>query len=278
MPYCHRCQQPFASKQRLQYHLNRKYPCQKIIMEPKDFIKEHEKLAKVLQSAKGPGVKEEYKEQKKELEEVKGKYGPKFNVEKGISLSLDPNTGNSTVILGSSKAGKSTVLMHLYKKYYEDTISILFSDNPQIKLYKDPKLIKSFHFIPQVIRDFHQINRKTKNKYDFTVLLDDIVNEKEDEMLRRLILSFRNSNISSIVSLQSPTLLNKSNRASVNNILFFRFNTDEMIEQTIKFYLSSHLPGRMDDKIRQYKEMTKDHQFIYLNPRDNKISVHKISI
>jgi len=278
MPYCHRCQQPFASNQRLQYHLNRQYPCKKIIMDPKDFIKEHEKLANVLTTAKGPGVKSELREQKKELEEVKEKYGPKYEVKKGISLKLDANTGNSTVILGSSKAGKSTVLMYLYRKYYTNAISVLFSDNPQIGMYKDSKLIKSFNFIPQIIRDFHQINRKTKNKYDFTILLDDIVNEKEDEMLRRLILSFRNSNISSIVSLQSPTLLNKSNRASVNNILFFRFNTDEMIEQTIKFYLSSHLSGRMDDKIRQYKEMTKDHQFIYLNPRDNKISVHKISI
>ena len=274
MPSCPRCKQDFASKQRLQYHLNRKNPCKIIKMPVSDFIEEHENLINVLGKAEGPGVKEELKEQTEELQNVKNKY----EVIKGIKLNLDKNTGNSTVILGSSKAGKSTVLMYLYRKYYNDSISVLFSDNPQINLYKDKNLIKSSFFIPQIVKDFHRINRKTKNKYEFTVLLDDIVNEKENEMLRRLILSLRNSNISSIVSIQSPTLISKSNRSSINNLLFFRFNNDEMIEQVIRFFLSSYIPGKMDEKIKRYREMTANHQFIYLDPRENKISVHKISI
>lgn len=275
MPTCKRCKQEFSSKQRLDYHMKRKNPCKIIKMPVDDFIEEHEKLVGVLETAQGPGVKEELQEQSSELKKQLDKT---FNVERGINLDLDKKTGNSTVILGSSKAGKSTLLMYLYNKYYRDLITILFSDNPQINLYKDKKLIKSSYFIPQIIKEFHYINRKTNNKYDFACLLDDIVNEKEDEMLRRLVLSFRNSNISSIVSIQSPTLLNKSNRSSVNNLIFFRFNTEEMIEQVIKFFLSSHLPGRMDEKIRLYKQLTADHQFIYLNPRENRMTVHKISI
>lgn len=283
MSECPRCLQNYYSPQRLRSHLNRKNKCKVINpnyveMKKEDFIAEHKDLVKVLdldtKTAKGPGVKKELKEQSEELK----KYTSSYKIKTGINLQLDPKTGNSTVILGSSKAGKSTLLMYLYNKYYKDYISVLFSDNPQIDLYKDKKLIKSAFFIPQIIKDFHRINRNTKNKYEFCCLLDDIVNEKEDEMLKRLVLSFRNSNISSIVSIQSPTLLNKSNRSSINNIIFFRFNTDEMIEQVIKFFLTSFLTGKMEDKIKQYKDMTKDHQFIYLNPRENKISIHKIYI
>jgi hypothetical protein len=271
--FCPRCKQPFSNPTRLKTHLLKKNKCRDIKMSVDDFLKEHDRLINVLETAEGPGVKEELQEQKEELEKVKENYEPENN----ISLNLDEGTGNSTVILGSSKAGKSTLLMYLYRKYYTDFISVLFSDNPQIKLYKDPKLIKSTHFLPQVIKDFHMINRKTKNKYPFCVLMDDIIDQKENLLVKKLILTFRNSNISSIVSLQSPTLLNKANRASVNNIILFKFNSDEMIEQTIRFFLMSHLKGNMDSKIRQYKEMTSDYKFIYLNPRDNKISIHKIS-
>lgn len=269
---CPRCKQPFVDIRRLQTHLKRKKPCRDISKPIDEFI-EKASLEKIEKQPEPERVEEK-------IEKIMNPLSPSFDttVQHGVELQLDPNTGNSTVLFGSSKAGKSTLLMYLYRKYYQNAISILFSENPQIKLYKDPKLIRSTYFLPSVIGDFHRINRRTKNHYDFTVLMDDIVDEKENNTVRKLILTFRNSNISSIVSLQSPTLLNKSNRASVNNIIFFRFNTDEMIEQVIRTYLSSYLKGRMDDKIRQYRELTKDHQFIYLDPRENKISVHKISI
>ena len=193
-----------------------------------------------------------------------------------INIPMDNNTGNSTVIFGSSKAGKSTLLMNLYKQYYREYISVLFTESPQLKLFKDNRLIIAPELFGDIIRDMHKINKGTKNKYKFCALLDDIVDQKENILVRKLILILRNSNISSVVSLQSPKLLSKSNRGSVNNYIFFKFNTDEMIEEIIKLFLSSFLQGKMDQKIKQYKNMTENHQFIYYRPLDDKISVHKL--
>ena len=251
---CPRCKKFFASRQRLQSHLSRKTPC------------ENNKIINVNKGGRPPKIKEEIPNND-------------FKVNSKIHLSLDENTGNSTVLFGSSKSGKSTLLMHLYKKYYKKTISVLFTESPQIKLYKDKNLIISPIFFTEVIKEMHLINKGTNNHYDFTVLLDDIVDQKNNVAVKKLILILRNSNISSIVSLQSPKLLAKENRGSVNNYCFFKFNSNEMITEIIQLFLSPYLPPKkMDDKIKLYKKLTEDHKFIYLDILNDKISIHKINI
>lgn len=267
---CQRCMQEFSSVARLNSHMNRKFPC-KII----DIAEHMQKFAKE------PEIKPEIIEEKKEIiaEEKKEIIEePSFNIKvnRGMHLKLEKNTGNSTVIFGSSKAGKSTLLMYLYKNYYKTSIAVLFTESPQQKLFKDSNLIVAPALFRDVIVDMHKINKGTKNKYKFTALMDDIVDQKENTLVRKLILILRNSNISSIVSLQSTKLLSKANRGSVNNYIFFKFNTDEMVEEVIKLFLSSHLPGKMADKIKLYKKMTEDHQFIYYRPKDDTISIHKL--
>lgn len=242
-------------------------------MDKKDYTDEHLKLIDTLQNPTPEKIQDEIKEQTNELNtELFGK------VRNDINLKLDSKTGNSTVIYGSSKAGKSTLMMYLYKKYYVNDISTLFTESPQIDLYKSKNLIVAPAFFPEVVKEAHMINKKTKNKYNFTFMLDDIVDQKENDVIRKMILILRNSNISSITSLQSPVLLQKANRSSVNNIMFFKFNTAEQIEQIIRFYLNGYLPGKMDDKINLYRQLTADHHFLYYNPRDNIITRHKIII
>lgn len=211
---------------------------------------------------------------KKEQEE-------KIEVLRDLDLDLDVDTGNTTVIYGSSKRGKSSLLMYLYKKYYVDYISLLFGDNLQKDLYKDPykKLIKINTFTPDLIEMTKIINGKTKNKYPFVILLDDIIDQKMNKILMKLILSYRNSNISSVVSLQNVMLFKKENRTNVNNIIFFGFNEDKDIEDVIKRYFNSYLKKmKMDEKISWYKEQTADHKFIYYNPRKSMFTFHKLKL
>lgn len=283
---CQRCLQVLSSVSRLKSHMERKTPC-KIVnlndhIQNSKFIQPeiiHQKPEEPLIIPESiPKILE--KDEKSLVEniprEIEVYEEDEFPVKFSINLQLDKNTGNSTVIFGSSKAGKSTLLMKLYKQYYKDFATVLFTENPQLLMYKDRKLIISPALFGDVIRDMHRINKGTKNKYNMCCLLDDIVDQKENVLVRKLILILRNSNISSIVSLQSTKLLSKTNRGSVNNYIFFKFNTDEMIEEVIRLFLSSYLKGKMDEKIRMYKKMTQNHQFIYYRPRDGKISVHKI--
>lgn len=199
-----------------------------------------------------------------------------------IELRLDEATGNSTVLLGSSKTGKSTAMMHLFKKYYagKEFVTTLFAENPQIPLYKQRRLIVAAEFEPGLIRLAQKVQKGTKNAYRFSFLLDDIVDQRDDKTLKSLILSYRNSDISSVVCLQYTNLLAKNSRANVNNILLFRFNSQEAIELAVKQFLTSHFK-RMGvaatDMVEFYKRATADHGFIYLHPASDSISFHRLA-
>lgn len=207
-------------------------------------------------------------------------------VKRSITLNLDPGTGNSTVLLGSSKAGKSSTMMYLYRKQYggADQISVLFASNPQIPLYapKDretKRLITVTGYDPRLIKLARAINRGAGNKYQFMFMLDDIIDQRQDKMLAELILTLRNSNISSMVCLQYGNLLAKMSRSNVNNVLLFRFNNDEAIEIVVAQYLGSHFRKMgipPDNMVAFYKRVTADHGFIYIHPASDAISFHRL--
>lgn len=207
-------------------------------------------------------------------------------VKRSITLHLDPGTGNSTVLLGSSKAGKSSAMMYIYRRQYggANQVAVLFASNPQIPLYsaKDrqtKRLIVVTGYDPRLIRLARAINRGAGNKYEFVFMLDDIIDQRQDKTLAELILTLRNSNISSMVCLQYGNLLAKMSRSNVNNILLFRFNNDEAIEIVVAQYLKSHFRKMgiaPDNMVAFYKSVTADHGFIYLHPASDEISFHRL--
>jgi hypothetical protein len=205
-----------------------------------------------------------------------------------LDIQLDQGTGNTIYILGSSKMGKSTLLMYIYKKYYADPkfITTLFTINYHIKTYiKDKTLMLCKIFdknAEKVIKMEKFINTKTKNHYDFVNIFDDILDVKYNKLLNDMIMTYRNANISSVVSLQYTHLLSKGARANVNNVICFGFNTEESILTVIKTFLKtpfSNLGYKTEQQqINFYKDMTKDHGFIYIHPVSQTISFHKLSL
>lgn len=205
------------------------------------------------------------------------------------NIKLDENTGNTIFILGSAKMGKSTLLMDIYRKYYnkKNIISTLYSINSHIKLYKtgSKKLIRCCKFDKECIKLIKmkkRLNYKCENKYEFCEIFDDITDVRYSELVNQLILTYRNSNISTIMSLQYPNLLAKSARGSINNICFFGFNTDECIEVVIKSFLGSYFTKfgvlGLSEQIAFYRDLTSDHKFIYLHPASGTISLHRLNI
>ena len=200
---------------------------------------------------------------------------------------LDKNTGTSTVILGSSKRGKSTIMMYIYRKFYQNNknfISTLFSGNYHIDAYKNSKnLLIGDGFnedSENYIKMQKYINSKTKNKYDFLNLFDDILDLKYKSIINRLILTYRNSNISSIMCLQYTYLLSKMNRANVNNIIIFGANTEEAKRDLIELYLKQHLINlgyiNYIDRLNFFDYVTNDYGFFYINNLKQSFSIHRI--
>lgn len=207
--------------------------------------------------------------------------GPEIIWQPDVELKLDQATGNSTVLIGSSKAGKTTVMMHLFEKYYgsRDFVSVLFAGNPQLAAYKAPKLIVVDKYEPGLIRMAHKIQKETDNHYKFAFMLDDMLEQRDDRTLKNLVLSYRNSEISSVACLQYTNLLAKNSRANVNNILLFRFNSEEATELAVKQFTKAffrRLGVEPEDMIDFYKRATANHGFIYIHPASDTISFHRL--
>lgn len=230
-----------------------------------------------------------FKENKKTEQDEQMKNTVQQQLNNIDNFHLDKNTGNSCVILGSSKRGKTTMMIYLYNKFYsqdKDYISTLFSGNYHINAYNDSKnLIVGDGFnlsSEKYVKMEKYINSKTKNKYKFLNLFDDIIDLKYKKLVNDLILTYRNSNISTIMCLQYAYLLNKSNRANVNNILIFGCNSEEgkkdLIELYLKHYLLDMGLNTYSERVNYFDKVTSNYGFFYINCVKGVMTTHRILI
>lgn len=198
---------------------------------------------------------------------------------KKFEFELAKNGGLSICFLGSTRSGKTTFLKYLVDKWFSKHFKVLMSNSIHNPIYSDMKdIVKSPLYIPKLVKDGYDINKNTKNHYNFLYILDDVVSAKFDKELLKLLAIYRNSNLSAIISIQSPVLLNSATRGNLNYVLLGRMNSDEQIEKTIKMYLTSYLDGKMTDKIRKYRELTEDHYWIVVNNLTGEVYRTKISV
>lgn len=187
--------------------------------------------------------------------------------------------GVSFALIGSTRSGKTTLLKYILEKYFEKFITILMSNSIHAPIYKEiDDCVKSPVYSPRIIKEGYEINRKTNNHYPFLYVLDDVVDKKNDKELLKLLTIYRNSGLSTIISVQSPILLNTASRGNVNFVLLGKMNSDENIERVVRMYLMSYLSGRIDEKIREYKQLTEGHHWFLINNLTGEVFRTKISV
>ena len=187
--------------------------------------------------------------------------------------------GCSFAFIGSTRSGKTTFLKYILDKYFSKHLSVLMSPSIHAPIYKDvDDAIACPAYVPAVIKEAYDINKKTDNHYPFLFILDDVVTAKFDKELLKLLTIYRNSHISAIISVQSPILLNSASRGNINFVLLGKLNSDESIEKVVRMYLMSFLQGKIDDKIRQYKELCEGHHFFVVNNLDGSVFRTKIDV
>lgn len=204
---------------------------------------------------------------------------------KDFHLDLPPtDTGGASILMiASTRAGKTTLMKYIMKNYFGEHFGVLFSESARAPAYQDFKnknFPKSSVFIPEIIKDSYMINKELKNHYPFLFILDDCPLVRGDKQMLKLTTIYRNSGISAICCVQSPSLLSPTQRSNFNIILLGRCNTTAQTESNIKAYLRGVFPDGMnyDQKIRMYDEMTKDHYWICLNQYTGEIFRTKIQI
>ena len=201
-----------------------------------------------------------------------GKVDPVRIPTKPFHLEPPPtDTGGCSILMvGSGRSGKTTALKYLLDRHFDKHLGVIFSQSAKAEAYKHmkyPNLPLSVCYLPELMRDAFMINKDTQNHYPWMFVLDDQPLVKNDKELLKLLTIYRNSGISGIVCIQSPTLINPTCRSNFTFMMLFNLNSTEQIEQCIKCYLRGVFPPgwSYDKKIAWYREMTRDHHFIFLD-------------
>jgi len=191
--------------------------------------------------------------------------------------------GCSILMLGSGRSGKTTALKYILDKYFKQHCGVIFSQSAKAEAYKNmnyPLMPLSCAFVPELMNDAYHINKETKNHYPFCFVLDDMPLAKNDKELLKMLTIYRNSGISGVICVQSPTLLNPTCRSNFTFAMLFKQNTTEQVEQTIKAFLRGVFPRdwKYEDKIAWYKQATDDHHFILIDNWNGTIQRCKINL
>jgi len=178
---------------------------------------------------------------------------------------FDPHA-RSMCVIGSSFCGKSTFVFKVADMMFNtnDILTIAMLDNPQADVYNT--LPRSYQIVDtfraDLVKAMHSIAKKTKNKFKFGVILDDIIDLRYSNTLRSMLLSWRNSRISSILSLQDVSLVSRSMKNSIS-YLCLRNNTDMgVVETLMKNYIGYRdiffKKKTMNEKIMLFTTLMKD--------------------
>jgi hypothetical protein len=190
--------------------------------------------------------------------------------DKDFTLALpDLETGGVTIaMVGSTRSGKTTLLKHSLLKFFDSHLGVLMSPSLHAPVYEEmgKKMVKSPLYVPEVIDEMYRLNKETKNHYPFLVVLDDIVTAKFDRTLMKSFTIYRNSGITTVMSVQNPIILNSVTRGNINVVLLGYLNSDEACEKCIRMFCYASIAGRnIEAKIHEYKRLTADHFWLCIN-------------
>lgn len=204
---------------------------------------------------------------------------------KPFHLDMPPveTGGCSVAMIGSGRSGKTTALKYIIDRYFNKHCGVIFSQSAKAEAYKHmkyPLLPLSCAYVPELIQDAYRINKETKNYYPFLFVLDDVPLAKNDKELLKTLTIYRNSGISCLHCVQTPTLINPTCRSNYTFVMLFKNNSTEQIENICKFFLRGVFPKGwvMEEKIRWYKQATEDHHFLFIDNWNGTISRCKIDL
>jgi hypothetical protein len=164
--------------------------------------------------------------------------------------------GITVAFMGSSGCGKSTVIMKVFidqifgkkatrarrDKEYIIQIFTLSAKSDAFKELPKDIMVDPKGLDEDNINFCYHMNEEYGKKYNFFLMLDDVLDVRYKDLVQRMFLTMRNTNISSLISLQYPKLIPVSIRTSVYFALFFFFNNDVDNEQAVRGWLSAYLP------------------------------------
>jgi hypothetical protein len=203
---------------------------------------------------------------------------------KNMFDKLDLEESFNLCIFATSKSGKTYLAKQvietlLLKKPH--LIPIFFVGNISAPIYDDirDKYIFFSKLQPKLIETLHIINSHIPKKYEFLIIIDDIIDARNTNIIKNLALSYRNNNFYSIFILQNTTLITKNARGNSACYLFGLNKQEESISVLDKFL--KYIPPFIDlknisQRIKLYQYLCQNHNFIIQYPLDEIDKIYTI--
>lgn len=192
--------------------------------------------------------------------------------DKPFILDMPPvETGGCSILMvGSGRAGKTTALKYIIDTYMKKHCGVIFSQSAKAEAYKNmkyPLLPLCSTFIPELINAAYRINKETHNEYPWLFVVDDCPLERNNKELLKTMTIYRNSGVSCIHCVQTPTLVSPTCRSNYTYYMLFKCNAVEQIENICKIFLRGYFPNNwpMNRKVQWYMQATKDYFFLFVD-------------
>lgn len=181
-------------------------------------------------------------------------------------FACEKESANTKVFLAPSFSGKTTLMVTELNKLTRAQLAeydkiLLFTEStssaPLKKLDKKvrEKMMIYDRFVPQFVRILKKINTVTKNRFRFLLLLDDCIDLKGG-ILIKLVLTLRNANISTVISIQYSKLLSRSQRQSIHDYYMINMKLEDL-EYLMSGFLAPHFRALFEKEGTPKEEVNK---------------------
>lgn len=220
----------------------------------------------------------------------------KITKENVTIIDVEKPGGSTAFVCGGSSCGKTTLLVQALKNIVEQhperyDVIMVFSESISAEPLQDfmsENKHTQVHFfpyyIPELVDMMVKINKGTDNRYGVLVILDDVLDGLRGKMASKLINIYRNSNISTIISIQYLKFVTPAMRNSFHRVFILGARNSENRKSIIETFIRGQLRDlghknldQMDRRLRGETAMRdNDRKLIMLDQIKDELTFHTI--
>lgn len=208
------------------------------------------------------------------------KLGPLIQQAKSEMQAKDSRNGVTYLMMGASGCGKSTLIKDVFiDQLYngplaeKEYIITMHTESPFADPYKGLSkkvAVDGYGLDEDFIHWCYLTNLEYDKRYNFVNILDDVIDIYHVGVLTKMFLIMRNTNLTSLVSLQYVKLIPVSIRSSAYFAFCMRSRHD-CLETMVRSWMGGYLQGKkISDKMDEYDRLTQDHRFFFLDHLNDK--------
>jgi hypothetical protein len=214
-------------------------------------------------------------------------------------FSPEPESATTTVMLAPSFSGKTTLIVNELNKLSDNDLEsytgiVLFTGSISAAPLKrlESRVLEKMNifdtFLPEYVGYMKKTNSMTNNRFRYLTIMDDCLKLKGDAIVD-MILTLRNSGVSTVLSIQYSKLLGPAQRQSIHDYYIINLHLEDL-EYMLTGFVASHFRDRLneegDSKAYDYNIKKLSHivrerlkgRILHYDQRHDKINIYSMCI